>query len=373
MSASFFLNIARPTTSAAQEIAAKPLTELTIKGAPFELAEKELAGSARVISQQEIQDRSLLSFQQTISSVPGLQWAGGTSTPRFLQIRGIGELEQYQGAPNPSVGVIIDSIDYSGIGVIVPLFDIEQIEVLKGPQSIRFGSSALAGVVDMQSVSPSALNSGEIQISGGNDEYKSGSFAVGGAIPKTGDRLQLRISSSHSHQNGFRDNLFLNRDDTNERDQHTTRVKVKALPSDALSVQLTTLMVDNNNGFDAFSIDNSLKTQSDKPGADQVESRAGALTFDYALAKNIQLKSITTHSNTNIDYSFDGDWGNNDFWQPYAPYDYFSAVDRTRKTNSQESFLRLDKSTSKTCGITSPARATTTTSPILTSFLFISS
>jgi outer membrane receptor protein involved in Fe transport len=344
LSITFYTPIGIPRSCFAQESSDLPATELTIKGAIFEVPEKELAGSVSIINQQDIQDRSLLSFQQTVNSIPGLQWAGGTSTPRFFQIRGIGEVEQYQGAPNPSVGVIIDNIDYSGIGVIVPLFDIEQIEVLKGPQSIRFGSSALAGVIDMQSVDLSALTSGEIQLSAGNDEYKAGSFAVGGAVPLTGDRLQLRISSSHSHQNGFRDNLFLNRDDTNERDQHTTRVKLKALPSDDLTVQLTTLMVDNNNGFDAFSIDNSLNTQSDKPGSDQVESRAGALTFDYKLAPNIELKSITTHSHTNIDYSYDGDWGNNQFWQPYAPYDYFSASDRTRKTNSQEFRLtRADK------------------------------
>jgi iron complex outermembrane recepter protein len=344
LSIAFYTPIGIPRSCFAQESTDLPATELTIKGAIFEVPEKELAGSVSIINQQDIQDRSLLSFQQTVTSIPGLQWAGGTSTPRFFQIRGIGEVEQYQGAPNPSVGVIIDNIDYSGIGVIVPLFDIEQVDVLKGPQSIRFGSSALAGVIDMQSVAPSALNSGEIQLSAGNDEYKAGSFAVGGAVPFTGDRLQLRISSSNSHQNGFRDNLFLNRDDTNERDQHTTRVKLKALPSNDLTVQLTTLMVDNNNGFDAFSIDNSLNTQSDKPGSDQVESRAGALTFDYKLAPNIELKSITTHSHTNIDYSYDGDWGNNQFWQPYAPYDYFSASDRTRKTNSQEFRLtRADK------------------------------
>ena len=52
------------------------------------------------------------------------QLGGGTSRPRYFQLRGIGELEQYQGAPNPSVGFLIDDIDFSGIGMPATLFDV---------------------------------------------------------------------------------------------------------------------------------------------------------------------------------------------------------------------------------------------------------
>lgn len=325
--------LAEEDESAAQGAA---ITEILINGSTFQQPLQDLAGSARVISQKELKDRALSSFSQTIGAIPGLQWAGGTALPRFFQIRGIGELEQYQGAPNPSVGVIIDDIDYSGLGMIVPLFDVEQIEVLKGPQGIRYGSSALAGVINLQSNPATSLTSGMVEIRAGNDDLHSGSFAVGGAVPGTNDKLQLRIASSHTHQDGFRDNQFLNRDDTNERDLHMTRLKLHADPSDTVGIDLAGLLVDNNNGFDAFSIDNSLKTQSDKPGADQLESRAGSLAVQWKADTDLTLKSISSYSRTNIDYSYDGDWGNNPFWEPYAPYDYFSATDRTRSTASQE-------------------------------------
>jgi outer membrane receptor protein involved in Fe transport len=45
---------------------------------------------------------------------------------------------------------------------------------------------------------------------------------------------------------------------------------------------------------------------------------------------------------TKIDYSYDGDWGNNPFWHPYDPYDYFSDSDRTRRVLGQELRLRSD-------------------------------
>ena len=81
--------------------------------------------------------------------VPNLNWSGGTSRPRYFQLRGIGELEQYQGAPNPSVGFLIDDIDLSGVGMPATLFDVEQIEVLRGPQGTRYGANALAGLIKL--------------------------------------------------------------------------------------------------------------------------------------------------------------------------------------------------------------------------------
>ena len=71
-------------------------------------------------------------FGDVLGLVPNLNWSAGTSRPRYFQLRGIGELEQFQGAPNSSVGFLIDDIDFSGIGMPATLFDVSQVEVLRG-------------------------------------------------------------------------------------------------------------------------------------------------------------------------------------------------------------------------------------------------
>src|SRR5262245_26111305 len=111
--------------------------------------------SVTVLDEARLRDAGLHHFEDVLASVPNLHWAGGTSRPRFFQIRGIGEREQYEGAPNPSVGFLIDDIDFSGIGMPATTFDVDRIEVLRGPQGMRYGANALAGLIVMRSQDPS--------------------------------------------------------------------------------------------------------------------------------------------------------------------------------------------------------------------------
>ena len=90
-------------------------------------------------------------MQEITHKVSNLNYAQGTSRPRYYQIRGLGELSQFsgEGAPHFYVGYSIDNIDFSGIGMLGNLFDIKQIEVFKGPQSTLFGQNSMGGQINI--------------------------------------------------------------------------------------------------------------------------------------------------------------------------------------------------------------------------------
>ncbi len=118
----------------------------------------DLPQSVTVLDRDTLQLAGVQHFEDVLALVPDLNWAAGTSRPRFFQLRGIGEVEQYQGAPNPSVGFLIDDIDFSGVGMPATLFDTQQIEVLRGPQGTAYGANALAGLISVRTVDPGRIS-----------------------------------------------------------------------------------------------------------------------------------------------------------------------------------------------------------------------
>lgn len=294
-----------------------------------------LNASLTLLNQKTIKLSTVEHFEELVQMIPNMNLSGEGSRARYFQLRGVGEREQYEGAPNPSVGYIIDDIDLSGIGGVASLFDVQQIEVLRGPQSARYGSSALAGVVYLQSTPPAEQTSMNVELSAGNDGFFSVGAAVGG---KLSDRSSGRLSLHHSESNGFRDNDYLNRNDTNGRDELTARGKLQWSFADDWSALLTGLYMDFDNGYDAWTVRNDDITHSDKPGRDSQETKAGSLRLKGPLNNRIDLVSITALADSDVLFSFDGDWGNDDFWQQYGDYifDFEYLNPRQRSSINQE-------------------------------------
>ncbi len=289
--------------------------------------------SISVIDAATLRDAGLQHFEDVMALVPNINFSGESSRPRYLQLRGIGERSQYQGAPNPSVGFIVDDIDFSGIGMVATLFDVDQFEVLRGPQGTRYGANALAGLVYVKSRSPGDEFELDSELTLGQDNARAAGLALGGPIDEA---WSYRLAAHQWRSDGFRDNEFLERSDTNRRKELTTRGKLRYAPHERFSMDLTALWIDLDNGYDAFAIDNSLVTQSDRPGRDAQRSRAGSLRLEWLAGDSVRMQSISAAAHSDIETSFDGDWGNDEFWGEFAPYDFFSGTHRRRRTVSQE-------------------------------------
>jgi iron complex outermembrane recepter protein len=130
------------------------LDEIIVTASLRPTAAADLPQSVTVLNSDTLREAGVQHFEDVLGLIPNLNWAAGTTLPRFFQLRGIGEVEQYQGAPNPSVGFLIDDIDFSGVGMPATLFDTQQIEVLRGPQGTTYGANALAGLISVHTADP---------------------------------------------------------------------------------------------------------------------------------------------------------------------------------------------------------------------------
>ncbi len=302
----------------------------------------KLPSSVSVMDAEDIAAAAVQHFEELVNIVPNLNWSGDGHRARYFQIRGVGELEQYQGAPNPSVGFLIDDIDFSGIGTVATLFDIQSVEILRGSQGSRYGANALGGLIYMQSTAPSAERDGRLQLTVAEDDAISLGAAFGGALGDS-ETSTFRVSAQKHEANGYRDNSYLGREDTNGRDETTLRARLRLQPSAVLDVNVVVMYSDIDDGYDAFSLDNSYTMLSDRPGRDAQESLGTSVRLDWSGPGFMTLTSVTALADSQIDFSFDADWGNNDSWAPVT-YDYVSLNERSRKTLSQE--IRLASSES---------------------------
>ncbi|MEM6187315.1 TonB-dependent receptor [Shewanella vaxholmensis] len=308
---------------------------------------EKMPSSITVIDSQKIQDESAQHFEDVLNSIANFNWSGGSSRPKYFQIRGVGEQEQYQGAPNSSVGYIIDDIDLSGIGMVSSMYDLQQVEVLRGPQGTRYGANALAGLIYLKSNDPTDVFEHGGEVSLGDDDLRTFSGFSSGPLTDSG-KLLYRVSLQQHQQNGYHDNLYLGRDDTNGRDEFSGRAKLRWYATDDLQFDLTVLHADFDNGYDVWSLTNSpTQTTSDQPGVDSQRTTGAGFKATYSGAETFELTSLTSFANTDHHYSYDGDWSNPEYWASkqcsdddgnLAPcqYDYFWDKTGQRKTASQE-------------------------------------
>ena len=268
--------------------------------------------------------------------VPSLNFAASDSRARHFQIRGIGERSGYERTPNSAVGFLIDDIDYSGQGGIATTFDVDQIEVHRGPQGSRIGSNALAGLIYIKTKEPTEVFEGASEITLGTYGTRNVGIAFGGPTQLNQD-ITYRVALRSDYSDGFRKNLFLGKSNTSKKDEDTYRLKLNWKLRDKTTLKFLITQIDLDDPADIWTIDGSLNTLSDRPGMDSQKTNAYSMKIFHGF-DGYEFQSITSITDTDVVLSYDADWGNAKSHAPFT-YDYFSETLRDRETFSQE--LRL--------------------------------
>jgi iron complex outermembrane receptor protein len=334
------LNIERSTLASEK-------MEVIVVNADFSgLNLEKMPSSVTVIDAQQLEDEGAQHFEDVLSSIANFNWSGGSSRPKYFQIRGVGEQEDYKGAPNSSVGFIMDDIDLSGLGSIASMYDMQQVEVLRGPQGTQYGANALAGLIYLKSNDPTQESEQGMEVSVGDDNLTTFSGFSSGPVSDSGSLL-YRVSVEKHNQDGFKDNRYLGRSDTNERDELNTRAKFRWYATDALQLDLTLLHANFDNGYDAWTLDNNGRdTLTDLPGTDNQKTTGAGFKAIYSGAEQFELTSLTSFAKTDHQQAYDGDWANPVYWASKdcggdaCVYDYTWDKQGDRETWTQE--LRLN-------------------------------
>ena len=308
--------------------AASDLEEVVITATLRPQSALTLAASTTVIDSTTLREAGVQHLQDVLPLVPNLNWASGTSRPRYFQLRGIGENDQWQGAPNPSVGFLIDGMDFSGIGMPATLIDLGQVEVLRGPQGTTLGANALAGLINLRTRSPTVEETLRLEATVGDFGVGALGFVAGGALNEARDSA-FRLVAQGFRGEGSRRNITLGRDDTNGFDERTLRWRSRHEISPRWQADVSVLAVNLDNGFDAFATDNSRVTRSDDPGRDRQRSRGASITLQH-VGDDVEFRSLTGVVEADITYSFDGDWAAD------PDYDFTSRFLRNRRSLSQD-------------------------------------
>ncbi len=288
------------------------------------------AGSISVIGNNEIVDRNAMHTQDLLGNLANVNFSSGASRGNFVQIRGIGLRSQFVDPINPSVGLLIDGINYAGLGGAGALFDVDTVELYRGPQGTQFGNDAMAGIIAIDSTPATADQTNRAMLSIGDYGTFGAGIAMGGAIT---NNVNARLSVQTQQSDGYVSNDHLMRDDTNDIDESNVKLKTNWQATEDLVINTTLHFIDVDNGYDAFSLDENGRTLSDEPGQDTQETKAIGVNAYYQGFDNVELQVLASSLDSDLLYSYDEDWSYVGI-RPGWEYSAFDAYTRTRKQSN---------------------------------------
>ena len=312
---------------------AEEIDEIVVEANWREAKVIEEDSSVIILNKELLKNEPIKNFESLSYLIPNLNFSASDSRARYFQIRGIGERSGYQGTPNTSVGFLIDDIDYSGQGGIATTFDVDQIEVYRGPQGSRIGANALAGLIYIKTKDPTEEFEGTSEIMLGTYGTRSSGVAFGGPLSDNKD-IKYRLAIRKDYSDGFRKNIFLNKSDTSKKDETSLRLKVDWDLAKNSKLKFLISDIDLDDPADIWTIDGSLNTLSDRPGMDSQRTKTFGVKY-YLEFKTFELQSFSSYTDTDVVFSYDADWGNEQSHAPYT-YDYFSETFRERRSYGQE-------------------------------------
>lgn len=197
---------------------------------------QDVSESITVLNDTVIEDAQIKDMESLSAHVPGLEFSNfGSRRHSLTFMRGIKSVHSGE----PATGYYVDGVNYSKSYMFdFPLFDVERIEILKGPQGTLYGRNAMSGVINVHTRKPDNETESELGITVGSDELSELTGFL--RTPILEDKLFLGLSGLMEKHDGYMEN---DTDTEGEDGRHTDggagRLKLRFLPSDLLDIMLS--------------------------------------------------------------------------------------------------------------------------------------
>ncbi|MEM1277768.1 MAG: TonB-dependent receptor [Pseudomonadota bacterium] len=283
----------------------------------------------QIVVQGELQARSLQDTQTSVAVIDGAELerrsdadiadiAERTSgvTTSFgglgFVIRGIEESGFGTGTNGGTISVNIDGARVETANRLssstFSTWDLEQVEILRGPQSTQSGRNALAGVIEVRSKDPIYDTEVKGRLQAGNGGLFQGAAAFN--LPVIKDKLALRVSADVNHSTGFIDNPFLGIDDQDEERSITIRGALRLDPTEDFSAILKFTHFDETAGLGdvllgSFPDDRTYPV--DIKETQETELNSVNLRLGYDISDAFRIESETNYFTYRVDQFLDLD------------------------------------------------------------------
>lgn len=211
------------------------LEEIVVTAQKREESAMDTPLSLTALNSQSMEDRQVDSLEDINLVAPGVR-SGMTNGVNRLFIRGIG-LQSFASGSDASAGFYVDGVFVGRPSFqITSFFDVDRLEVVRGPQGTLYGRNATAGAVNLLTQRPTEEFSGYVDVTAGNYKLLSTTGAVSGPLNTEGS-VRGRLAFNTLNRDGYGTDLAQNHH-VNDANQRSFRGTLEFFPSDDLDVTL---------------------------------------------------------------------------------------------------------------------------------------
>lgn len=197
-------------------------------------SEQKVPAPITVVKGKQLEEAKIYQVQDLQQQLPNFTSQFIHARQSSVAVRGIGNNTANEGLEG-SVGIYLDNVFLGRPGqAVFDLLDIEQIDLLRGPQGTLFGKNTTAGVLNISSKQPVFYQEGSIEVSGGERNYAQ---IKGTFNQPLSDQVALRVSAYGTHDDGWLKNSY-NGDDLNEVNRYGARGQLLYQPQDDFSLRI---------------------------------------------------------------------------------------------------------------------------------------